>query len=41
MKRIAEMAGFEHVEYMSVVFKRIVGDSPGAFRRSTQSKQTR
>jgi LacI family transcriptional regulator len=39
LKRIAEIAGFEHVEYMSVVFKRITGDSPGAFRRSTQSKQ--
>ncbi len=41
LKRIAEIAGFEHVEYMSVVFKRITGDSPGAFRRSTQSKQGR
>jgi LacI family transcriptional regulator len=36
LKRIAEMAGFEHVEYMSVVFKRLTGDSPGAFRRNTQ-----
>jgi LacI family transcriptional regulator len=36
LKRIAEMTGFEHVEYMSVVFKRLTGDSPGAFRRNTQ-----
>lgn len=36
LKRIAELAGFEHVEYMSVVFKRLTGDAPGAFRRSTQ-----
>jgi LacI family transcriptional regulator len=33
LKRISEMAGFEHVEYMSVVFKRITGDSPGSFRK--------
>jgi LacI family transcriptional regulator len=36
LKRIAEIAGFEHVEYMSVVFKRLTGNSPGAFRRNTQ-----
>lgn len=39
LKRIAELAGFDHVEYMSVVFKRLTGDSPGAFRRSTQIKR--
>ncbi len=33
LKRISEMAGFEHVEYMSVVFKRLTGDSPGGFRK--------
>lgn len=38
LKRIAEMAGFEHVEYMSVVFKRICGDSPGSFRKRIQVK---
>ncbi|HEX2860764.1 MAG TPA: XylR family transcriptional regulator [Lacunisphaera sp.] len=38
LKRIAEMAGFEHVEYMSVVFKRLAGASPGAFRRNTQMR---
>jgi LacI family transcriptional regulator len=36
LKRIAEMTGFEHLEYMSVVFKRLTGASPGAFRRNTQ-----
>ena len=33
LKKISEMAGFEHVEYMSVVFKRLTGDSPGGFRK--------
>lgn len=30
---VAEAAGFTHPEYMSVVFKRLCGESPGAFRR--------
>ena len=34
---IAELAGFAHVEYMSVVFKRIAGITPGEFRRRHQS----
>jgi LacI family transcriptional regulator len=38
LKRISDMAGFEHVEYMSVVFKRITGDSPGSFRKRVQIK---
>jgi len=38
LKKIAELAGFEHVEYMCVVFKRLAGDSPGEFRRKTQAK---
>jgi LacI family transcriptional regulator len=29
---IAERAGFDHVEYFSVAFKRIVGETPGHFR---------
>jgi LacI family transcriptional regulator len=33
LARIAEMAGFEHPEYMSVVFKRETGQTPGGFRR--------
>lgn len=33
LKKIAELAGFEHVEYMCVVFKRLTGDSPGSYRK--------
>jgi LacI family transcriptional regulator len=29
---IAERTGFEHVEYLSVVFKRETGATPSAFR---------
>lgn len=39
LKKIAEIAGFEHVEYMSVVFKRLTGDSPGGFRRNMLAKK--
>ncbi|CAN0471793.1 unnamed protein product, partial [Hapterophycus canaliculatus] len=31
-ERIAEICGFENPEYMYVVFKRIVGQTPGKFR---------
>lgn len=37
LKTIASMTGFEHLEYMSVVFKRVTGDSPGQFRKRSQS----
>ena len=37
LKKIAELAGFEHVEYMCVVFKRLTGDSPGGYRKNSQS----
>jgi LacI family transcriptional regulator len=40
LKKIAELTGFEHVEYMSVVFKKLVGASPGGFRKRRQ-KQAR
>lgn len=33
LKKIAALSGFEHVEYMCVLFKRLTGLSPGAFRR--------
>ena len=33
VERIARLCGFEHAEYMHVVFKRIVGSTPGAFRK--------
>jgi AraC-like DNA-binding protein len=26
------MAGFEHMEYMSVMFKRVTGETPGGYR---------
>ena len=32
-ERIAALCGFEHPEYMHVVFKRITGTTPGEFRR--------
>ena len=37
LKKIAELAGFEHVEYMCVVFKRLTGDSPGSYRKKMQT----
>jgi LacI family transcriptional regulator len=37
LKEIAELAGFEHVEYMCVVFKRLTGDSPGGYRKRNKS----
>ena len=41
LKRIAEFAGFEHVEYMSVVFKRLTQITPGEFRRRHQEQVER
>jgi LacI family transcriptional regulator len=32
LEKIAALAGFEHPEYMSVVFKRETGDTPGHYR---------
>ena len=29
LERISELSGFEHPEYMSVVFKRVYGVTPG------------
>lgn len=37
LKKIAELTGFEHVEYMCVLFKRTTGTSPGEYRRQHQS----
>jgi len=34
LKHIAELTGFEYMEYMSYVFKRAIGVSPGAYRRN-------
>lgn len=39
LRVIAERAGFEHTEYLSVVFKRETGKTPTAFRAATQHKK--
>jgi LacI family transcriptional regulator len=33
LQKIAELTGFKHPEYMSVVFKRLTGKTPGQFRK--------
>lgn len=38
LKDIAEHTGFEYVEYMCVVFKRLVGETPGKFRRDMRGE---
>jgi LacI family transcriptional regulator len=38
LKRIAELTGFEHMEYMCVLFKRMTGSSPGIYRVKMQDK---
>jgi LacI family transcriptional regulator len=39
LKDIASRTGFEHVEYLSVVFKREVGESPGRFRKGAHESK--
>lgn len=41
LKKIAELTGFEHVEYMSVVFKRLTSLTPGEFRRRHKDDRRR
>lgn len=36
LSRIAELVGYEHPEYLSVVFKRETGQTPGQYRRKVQ-----
>lgn len=36
LHKIARMTGFEHEEYMSVVFRRATGSPPGTFRRTAK-----
>lgn len=33
LKRIAELAGFQHAEYMHVMFRRMTGQTPGEYRQ--------
>lgn len=35
LKKIAELAGFDYVEYMCVLFRRLTGETPGAYRKRT------
>jgi LacI family transcriptional regulator len=37
LKKIADLTGFEHVEYLSVVFKRFTAETPGGYRKKRQS----
>ena len=39
LKSIAGLTGFEHIEYLSVVFKRMTGESPGQYRKRTRPRQ--
>ena len=39
LKEIAELTGFEYVEYMCVMFKRLAGETPGRFRKGSLSGQ--
>jgi LacI family transcriptional regulator len=36
LRTIAELSGFDHVEYLSVVFKRLTGLSPGRYRQTVR-----
>ena len=36
LERISGLSGFEHPEYMSVVFKRLIGQTPGQYRKQMQ-----
>jgi LacI family transcriptional regulator len=37
IERIADLCGFEHAEYMHVVFKRELGQTPGQFRQELRT----
>ncbi len=39
LKEIADQTGFVHVEYLSVVFKRMTGETPGQYRRNVQAQE--
>jgi LacI family transcriptional regulator len=37
IRRIAELVGYEHVEYFNVVFKREIGQTPGRYRQQVRT----
>ena len=37
LKRVATLSGFKHVQYMTTLFRRHVGHTPGAYRRRWRS----
>ena len=39
LKQIAAKAGFEHPEYINVVFKKRTGQTPGQYRRSARDRE--
>ena len=41
LPQIAERLGFSHSEYMSVMFKKHTGTSPGAYRRAANGAISR
>lgn len=41
LAEVAEMTGFEHPEYMSVVFKRLTNTTPSAYRRKSKDQARR
>jgi LacI family transcriptional regulator len=40
LKKIAELTGFEHVEYMCVLFKRLTGMTPGSCRKKFRTESS-
>ncbi len=39
LKEIADRTGFVHVEYLSMLFKKLTGETPGQFRRNAQAQE--
>src|SRR5262249_19031201 len=37
LPRVAELAGYEHPDYLNVVYKRETGQTPGQYRRQVQT----
>jgi len=39
LSRIAELVGYEHPEYMNVVFKRVTSQTPGQYRQQVKLQE--